>query len=91
LGGFDCGFKTDVIRDLVLENTQEIVLQDHIDCVADESHRDILGSDSLRSFFSFRNTDLNHLSGVGEKEFRLYPGPENATERRVSLVPNERK
>lgn len=40
--------------------------------VADETYRDVLGSDVLREFYAIKNTNLKKLSGVDANQMRVF-------------------
>ncbi|MFQ6029281.1 MAG: hypothetical protein ACE5Q6_17535 [Dehalococcoidia bacterium] len=62
----------DILGKLVEICTVDTSLPEFVWKVEEETYRDILGSDVLKSHFSIRNTNLKQLTGIGPDQMRVF-------------------
>lgn len=63
----------DVLEPFIREPLQSSQFQEQFEQkVAEETYRDVLGSDILSTYSSIRNTDLKRLVGVQPNEMRVF-------------------
>lgn len=74
LGGLGAKASDPALHRLALAATYEVNAADISDAVRHETYMDVLNSRQLRNVFALRNTDMNHLAGIGPSGVRIYGG-----------------
>lgn len=76
LGGLTKKPKDPLLAQLALDATTEMNANSVHEEIRHETYMDVLDSTYLRNQFAIRNTDMDHLAGIGPKGVRIYGGPD---------------